>query len=186
MKYTILSVFDFDGTLFASPEEERAKELYFEAMGRLWPHQGYWGRAESLQHPIIPDPIPKEMFIGPVVDRYREDFKDKNKKVVLMTGRPYKNRKHVQRILASNQISFHEEYYRGQPGSKGRNTLEIKMNFIKDHLIHDELEIIEIWEDRVDHLSAFMTEAKHLKTKYKNHLEKVIVHDAPNFLHYEF
>jgi hypothetical protein len=186
MKYTTATIYDFDGTLFDSPEEERGKELYFEATGQLWPFQGYWGRAESLQHPIIPDPIPQEMFFKKIVEQYRQDFKDKNKKVVLLTGRPFKHRKHVQKILASNQISFHEEYYRGMPGTKGRNTFEIKMNIIKERLIHDNLKVIDIWEDRVDHLSEFMTEAKRLKFMYKKHLEKVIIHDAPNFIHYEF
>lgn len=182
---TKISTFDFDGTLFDSPDRERGSEAYFNATGDIWPFSGWWGRPETLQHPVVPDPVPKEMFFDKIVKHYRDDYNDPNCHVVLLTGRPFKVRKIVQKILASQEISFHDEYYRGMPGSKGRDTLEIKLNIIQEHLIKDHTEIFEIWEDRPEHLSQFMTEFKRLKNRYKN-LKKIIVHDAVNYLHYEF
>jgi hypothetical protein len=39
-----LSIFDFDNTLFRSPEKPED-----------WPHKGWWGRLESLMPPFVPE-----------------------------------------------------------------------------------------------------------------------------------
>jgi len=171
-----LVIYDFDRTLFRSPDREEGSALYYEATGNFWPHQGWWGRIESLMPPVIPDPIPESLWIQEVLDRHREDVKDENAFVVLMTGRPYKNRRRVREILDAQNILFHREYYRGMPGQKGRDTFDIKVNIMEQELFHDDLKSIEIFEDRPEHLSAFMNKAKRWKSLMNNHLEKIIVH----------
>lgn len=181
-----LLIYDFDGTLFESPDRKKGSILYHKATGNYWPYRGWWGRIESLITPVIPDPIPESLWVKEVVGRYREDIKDKNAFVVLMTGRPYKIRHRVKEILNSQNIIFHREYYRGMPGQKGRDTLDIKINIMEKKLFHDNLKSVEIFEDRTEHLNAFMTKAKLWKSLMANNLEKIVVHDATNNLHYEF
>ena len=45
---TKLSVFDFDGTLIATPLPDSGKIAYEEKTGKTWPHKGWWGQADSL------------------------------------------------------------------------------------------------------------------------------------------
>lgn len=182
--YSRLAIYDFDGTLFRSPGPEEGSDLYFDATGNYWPHQGWWGRVESLLPPIIPNPIPQSLWIEEVVSRYRQDIKDQNAFVVLMTGRPYKNRHRIQEILKDQNLEFHKEYYRGMKGQKGRDTFDIKVNIIEQELFHDNLKIVEIFEDRPEHLSAFMQKAK--KWISSTNLSKAIIHDVPNSTFHEF
>lgn len=173
-------VFDFDGTLFNSPDREAGELAFLEATGQTFPFPGWWGRIESLMPPVIPEKPGEEWLIPGPVAAYREDAKDKNTELILMTGRPFKNRKRVLEICGCFDLLFHEHYFRGQPGQQGRDTLEIKSNFIQNDLIHPGLSVLEIWEDRPEHVSAFLDLAKRWKSKYRNHLEKVVVHDATN------
>jgi hypothetical protein len=179
------AIFDFDSTLFNSPDKETGELLYLEGTGELWPHAGWWGRIESLLPPVVPDPVPIDLFIEETILGYKEAVKNKAQ-LVLMTGRPFRTRRRVEEILKSRDLVFDNYFYRGMKGQTGRNTLEIKTNIILNELIHPSLEVLEIWEDRPEHTSEFMTLAKKLKSKYSNHLTKVIVHDVPTKLHYEF
>jgi len=181
-----LVIYDFDGTIFRSPDREEGSMAFYEATGNRWPHQGWWGRIETLTPPVIPDPIPEEMWIQETLDFHQKDIEDENSFVVLMTGRPYKVRRRVREILDSKNILFHREYYRGMPGQKGRDTFDIKVNIMEEDLFHDALNILEIHEDRQEHLSAFMTKAKRWKSLMSKHLEKIIIRDVPNNVYYEF
>lgn len=179
-----ISIYDFDGTLFNSPDRERGETLLFEATGELWPHQGWWGRAESLLPPIVPEKPGEEWFVAPTVEAYREDAKDEHTELILMTGRPYRLRWRVQQILDHHGIAFHDYRYRGMKGQKGRNTFEIKTNIIELELVHPALEILEIWEDRPEHTSDFLTLARRWKAKYRDHLRKVVIHDVMTGQHH--
>lgn len=171
-------IYDFDGTLFNSPNREVGELAFFKATGQKFPFSGWWGRLESLMPPVVPEKPGEEWLIAEPVAAYREDVKDKNTKLVLMTGRPFKNRKRILEICECFDLIFHEYYFRGQPGQQGRDTFEIKSNFIQNNLIHSDLSILEIWEDRPEHVSAFLDFAKRLKSNHVNHLDKVIVHDV--------
>jgi hypothetical protein len=71
-------------------------------------------------------------------------------------------------------------------GQTGRDTFDIKVNIIEGELFHDGLNSVEIYEDRQEHLSAFMTKAKSWKSLMGKHLDKIIIRDVPNNAHYEF
>ena len=178
MKHNRLVIYDFDGTLFNSPNRETGEIAYFEATGKEFPFQGWWGRLESLMPPIVPEKPGTEWLIPKPVASYREDRKNPNSQLVLMTGRPFKNRKRIIEICDSHDIKFDKYFFRGQPGQKGRDTLEIKCNFIQE-LIHPKLEILEIWEDRPEHVSAFFNFSKILKKNFNN-LKTILIHDVLN------
>jgi hypothetical protein len=69
-QHTRLCIYDFDGTLVRTPGSEEGVKLFEELTGKQWeitdPQQalangypehfirrGWWGRAESLQHPVF-------------------------------------------------------------------------------------------------------------------------------------
>ena len=170
-------VYDFDGTLFKSPVREVGEAIYLEATGKELPFPGWWGRIESLSPPIIPEKPGEEWLIAPTVDAYWEDAKDQDTELILMTGRPFKNRKRVISILQCFNMEFHAHYFRGQPGQKGRDTLEIKANFITEDIMHQGLRVLEIHEDRPEHTSAFFDLSKKWKSKF-DHLERITIHDV--------
>ena len=171
-------IYDFDGTLFRSPDRDEGEVLYLEGTGQEFPFAGWWGRIETLQPPIVPEVPPAEMWIAETVEAYRKDAQDKDTHLVLMTGRPFKIRRRVEEILHGADIRFHDYFYRGMKGTRGRDTFEIKINIIEGELMHPAVEVLEIWEDRPEHASGFMTKAKE---QWKKNLRKIIVHNVQHF-----
>ena len=39
-------IYDFDGTLFHSPNKELGEQLYEKSTGKKWPFKGWWGRKD--------------------------------------------------------------------------------------------------------------------------------------------
>jgi hypothetical protein len=171
-----LVIYDFDGTIFNSPDREKGELTYFNSTGEKLPFSGWWGRLESLSPPIVPEKPDEKWLIANTIAAYREDFKNDETELVLMTGRPFKNSKRIIDICQHFELMFHLHYFRGQPGQKGKDTLEIKCNFITEELIHEKLEILEIWEDRPEHTAAFFESAKQWKKTFG--LNKIIIHDV--------
>lgn len=179
-----LVIYDFDNTIFHSPERETGEILYLEKSGEEWPFQGWYGRLETLMPPLVPEIPGPEFFIQETVESIFKDSNDKNSYVVLMTGRPYKIRRRIQSILDSQNLHFDEEHYRGNPiHPKGSSTFEIKFAILSRWLIHSKLDILEIWEDRPEHASAFI---RGIKSKYIKDLKKFVMHDPVNNTHLEF
>jgi hypothetical protein len=171
-------IYDFDGTIFNSPDREKGELTYLEATGELFPYQGWWGRPETLLPPIVPEFPGEEWLIKETIENYKKDALDQeNTELILMTGRPYKNRKRIIAICNHFGLFFHKYYFRGMKGQKGRDTFEIKINIIKQDVIKERLTTLELWEDRQEHVSGFLNHAKKWRTEYQ-HLEKIIVHDV--------
>lgn len=174
--YNKLAIFDFDDTIFKSPGRDLGEKAYLSSTGNKWPHAGWYGRIETLTPPIVPQIPPKDMLIEKTFQEWQKRKQDPNTKTVLLTGRPYKIRHRILEILGHYDMTFDQEFFRGQPGTKGRDTFEIKMNIIQG-LLHPELELLEIWEDRPEHVSGFINEFKKLKQS-QPYPQKYIVHDA--------
>lgn len=75
-----MHVFDFDGTLFETPDPEVGKPLYFSHYGQTWPHKGWVSRPESLQPPM-------RILPGPVLPLYGKYAGRGHTKTVVMSGR---------------------------------------------------------------------------------------------------
>ena len=143
---TKISIFDFDGTLMATPEPETGMKIYKEKTGKDWPFQGWWGRNESLDMDIF-DIKP----ISSVIADYNKERVKPNTRVIMMTGRTPKNADYVEKILNKYNITFDEYIYK-----KASDTLSFKINNLEEMLkSYPKLKEIEIWEDRVLHSKAF-------------------------------
>lgn len=211
-----LCVFDFDGSLFRSPENtEENKKIYEKATGIPWlitknmavqlskklnrtinPRSGWWGKAETLMPPLVPDPIPQEMWIKETVKSLQKCRSDQDTVTIIMTGRHTGLKHQVLRILYDGNFciidktqkknsEWHYEwadssvslYLLGMDGpcpemtgAKPGDTFAWKTWIINQYrLLYPNLEHIEIWEDRIEHVDKF-TE---LNNKFQ---EKVTVH----------
>jgi HAD domain family 1 in Swiss Army Knife RNA repair proteins len=218
MSIKTLRIYDFDNTLFRSPEDTpENRKIYEKATGSPWlitkqdaaqlskklgrtvfPRSGWWGRAETLLPPLVPEHIPPEMWITSTVDSLRESIKDETSVNLIMTGRHSGLKHEVMRIL--NQGGFEQAkiistknahpvlyyweynerlqlYLLGMSGPcpekvdpKPQETFPWKVWIIEQfRLIHPEIEKIEIWEDREEHVEKFLD----LKEEFP---EDIVVH----------
>lgn len=200
-----LNVFDFDNTLFNSPADNgHYRNLYEKETGIPWiiskelaaqlskklkrkisPRHGWWGRAESLQPPIVPDPPPKDWLLPTHIDLL-ESKKDPTSVSIIMTGRHAGLKQHVLRILYhydilnivkekdwfinNDAVSIYclgengplknEEF--GEP--KPNQTFPWKCWIISQFLLLYPLENVEIWEDREEHVNQFIEFGKKFPT----------------------
>lgn len=222
---TFLHVFDFDGTLFKSPSDTPANRQKFEKsagvpwlidkdasrrlskkLGKHVPvRRGWWGRAETLEPPLVPNPAPNEWFIKSVVKDLFESKNDDDVVTIILTGRHAGLRQAVLRICAQgglidaeikekNGSPFYiESDQRVKLGLLGENgplhgkessypwseyslhhkpseTFPWKVWIIHQYLLlHPEIEVVGIWEDRQEHVEQFRALNGHLA-------DRVVVH----------
>lgn len=164
--------YDFDGTIFRSPDRESGTLCYLRATGRPWPHDGWWGRPESLGHPVVPASPGIEHFNQKVVGSQRADAACPETSTVLLTGRPSKLRDRVAEIITSAGMSFDRCVFREEGSS---SVLEFKERKIRE-LLSDRVSVLEIWEDRDEHLDFFKALGSCMKLERAN--LSVLVHDA--------
>jgi len=192
-----LDIFDFDGTLFRSPlDTAENRGLYEKETGLPWNiskqeavefskklgkhvgmRRGWYGRAETLEPPLVPQPAPKELWIDEVVKEYFESKNCKTTATVIMTGRHAGIQGSVLRILHEGQLVncqirggkyFHADadvtcLFRGQSGPAVKappmpndDTLSWKLWIIEKYVtLIPEIERINIWEDRSEHVQSF-------------------------------
>lgn len=179
-----LIIYDFDGTIFKSPNRQQGENIYLEQTQQNLPFTGWWGRLESLMPPIIPLLPDQNWFVTKTVEHYHKHSTDKNNKLVLMTGRPIYIKNRVLEICDCQNLEFEEHYFRGHKNDKGNNTLEVKQNQILD-LIKFDVNSIEIHEDRTHHVSEFCNFAKKCLQKHQ-HLDKFSVISVDEYKIYEF
>lgn len=189
-----LDVFDFDGTLFRTPENTHQnrrkyekdkgipwvidKKLAAKLTRKLGRHvgmrRGWWGRKETLEPPLVPDPAPPEMFISKPCEALHKSKADPDILTLLMTGRYTKLASHVLRICGDGGLIevdiANDEYHSVDPnitcmflgasgpdpqGNKPGETLPWKVWIMEQYLRLYDIEEVEIWEDRPEHVEAF-------------------------------
>jgi hypothetical protein len=142
-------VFDFDGTLFYTPEPEEGKKTFKMQTNIDWPHRGWWSKKETLDQDIFH--IPMNQWV------YRQYLKSisENALVVLATGRMEKLRKEVESILNSNNLSFDEIHL-----NPGMDTFLFKAKLFEKLIEKCSPDILTMYDDRVEHLIKFREWAK--------------------------
>jgi hypothetical protein len=141
-------VMDFDGTLMDTMTPETGKTIWKEKTGADWPYAGWWGRRESLD---------VEKFGCKAIDKvhnaYWEEVHKEDTLMVMMTGRIPRLKSLVQAMLEQHDLIFDEYHY-----CTHHSTIDFKINKLNEFLnTHQEVEYIEIWEDRPEHTEVFET-----------------------------
>ncbi len=142
-----IAVFDFDGTLVDTPTPEKGKPIFLEKTGKDWPHQGWWGRGETLDTAIF------EMeTIAEVIADFKFARASADTLVVMLTGRMRKLSEQVEIILSQKELHFDRHYYNGG----GKDTLVHKLDTLTKLVIeHPEAEELHMWDDRAQHVASF-------------------------------
>ncbi len=174
-----IHVFDFDGTLFNSPLKPEG-----------W-KGGWWGRDHSLLPPFVPnhhelkDKAP-HLLNKKVAEAYLESKACKDIHTVMMTGRHWGLRRHVMNILRAFELCTKEDCDSLVESSdsfifiSGNRTLEGKLEKLT-HLFgkHEEVDWIEMWEDRQEHIPHFRNHATLLRKLRP--LEGIMIHEPPDW-----
>jgi len=140
-----LIAFDFDDTLFLTPDPKMGSLQFKKKTGTDWPHRGWWGRAESLDLNIFDIPL------NPGVYRQYLHYKsDPNNYIILATGRLTKLENEVVEILSKNNLEFDEIFL-----NPGMDTLRFKINLFEDLIGKKKPDEFILFDDREPHLEKF-------------------------------
>jgi len=138
-RITRVAVFDFDGTLFASPEKPE-----------WWPHRGFWGRLETLSPPLVPENPDMSWWAPKVVAQAKDAIKDSRTYVVLLTGRVEKFAPRIKHMLKSVGLDFDDHFF-----GDGSSTMTFKLGVLGRLAARFPDASIEMWEDRPEHVPSF-------------------------------
>lgn len=142
---TKLSVFDFDGTLMATPLPDTGKDLYKKNTGKDWPHKGWFSKPESL--------CGLSFDIKPIKDVH-DDYLTESKNgsmLVMLTGRLSRLEREVKTLLSAHDMVFDEYLF-----NTGGDTLTCKIKSLNDILdANPSIVEVEMWDDRITHIPSF-------------------------------
>jgi len=135
-----LNFFDFDGTLFLTPDKDEGSKMYKKITGKDYPHEGWAGKPESLlpEYNIELNPI--------IIPHLKKALNNPKAKNFLLTNRNYKLEKEVKKILHINNIYMDE--YLFKVGSQSK-TERIENTFEK----YPEAKKINVFDDKISELS---------------------------------
>lgn len=172
-KISRICIFDFDGTLVNTPLRPEG-----------WT-KGWYGRKESLLPPFMPHAhnIPNEgmhLLNKKVYDEYMKCLNRNDTLTVFMTGRHMGLKWLVMKILDAYGINPEEKMNQRAIFVSGDKTLPTKLNNIKNMALEfPNANVIEIWEDRPEHVEEFKNYEKQLK-EIRDSIS-VVVHEPPNW-----
>ena len=161
---TQLHIYDFDKTLFASPEKPD------------WWTQGWWGRPESLGPPCVPDRPTADWWNSSVVSSAKRSNSDPDVVSILVTGRLVKKfHLRVRDLLRQAGLRFDSVHLAA--GGSSTETAKLKV-FAETLADNPGITSVEIWEDRAEHIGKFKSFFEAQGLKCKAHLVKIAPHEV--------
>jgi len=160
-----LHVYDFDGTLFKSPEPP------------IWWKEGaeWWGDLNSLSTPCVPEEPTIDWWNESVVERAKQSLENVEVRTILLTGRVQKFSLRIRQLLRQAGLDFQEIYL--SPGDT--DTERFKLETIKKILSKQpSIRGVAIWEDRLGHLRTFADWIESNGRSCVPHLVTVARHDV--------
>jgi len=143
-----LIVFDFDGTLFNTVTESEGKRIWEEKTGTVWPYNGWWGHAETLNPDIFYSPLNQWVF-----NEYKKAKSDPKAYVILATGRLSKKpgmKENIQKLLDENGIIFDDVFL-----NWGGDTFIFKTKLFTQLMSKLKVKDLTMFDDRHEHLIKF-------------------------------
>jgi hypothetical protein len=151
-----LCVFDFDGTLFKSPEKP-------DSEGNSW-----WLFAKSLDVPAAPHIPGNEWWYNKTVDLALEKIKDPNTYCIMLTGRSERFlEKRINELLLQKKMLF-DEVGLNDSGEESENFKIARINEIIKSL--PKLQKLEMWEDQKDLANKYSEEFNNKPYKFVIHI----------------
>lgn len=158
-----LHVFDFDNTLFRSPEPPEwwsTKKM------------GYWfNDAVSLSEPFVPQKPSSDYWFNGVVSEAKRSISDMNTLAIMCTGRPNREgamRYRVAELLKDKGLDFDEVHL-----NTGGQTARYKAKLVFDLLNkYPNIKSVSVWEDTQENLDAIEKVCDHFGLEFNDHLIK--------------
>lgn len=143
---TELHLYDFDGTLFRSPDRP-----------------SWWGRSTwaanpaSLGRPCVPDKPGADWWISSIVSSAKRSIADQDVWAILCTGRwgigTSGARWRVPELLKQAGLNFDEVYLNDTGGDTAKYKLAV---FGKVLRRHPKIDTVQIWEDHAENLPVYV------------------------------
>jgi hypothetical protein len=146
-----LHLYDFDGTLFRSPDRPE-----------WWGHDTWLTNPASLGPPCVPEKPGSEWWVPSVVADAKKSIANQDVWAIVCTGRSDMpksgNRWRVPALLKQQGLNFDEVYL-----NPGKDTAIYKMDVI-DKILgrYPKISTVQIWED---HTTNFPRYIKHVEDK---------------------
>ncbi len=158
-----LHIFDFDNTLFRSPEPPE-----------WWSNKkmGYWfNDAVSLGEPFVPQKPSSDYWFNGVVSEAKKSISDMNTLAIMCTGRSNNNgamRYRVAELLKGKGLDFDEVHLK--PGGQ---TARYKAKLVFDLLKkYPNIASVSVWEDTQENLDAIEKVCAHFGFEFNDYLIK--------------
>ena len=155
MEHTRLHLYDFDGTLFRSPEPPPG-----------WDQESWYGDPASLSAPCVPTFPPATWWITSTVQSAKRAISDPNVYTVMATGRqehPFKNR--LEELLQAAHLDFDEMHLRPH----GR-TADFKVRLVRQVLDdHPSITRVDLWEDQERNMAMYRVAIQGMGVSCKVH-----------------
>jgi len=153
-----LAVYDFDGTLIQSPQEEVGKKMWKEKTGQDFPHKGWWDKKESLDTTIFDiKPFPS------ILKQLNKDNSDKDTHVIILTSRTEKLKPEVENVLKINNIHVDDILLKSGKEDKGDILL-------KTAIYNPDLEQIDVYDDFANKKEHKIFELTKIKEELPEHI----------------
>ena len=138
--YKRLVMFDFDGTLFRSWEEEPS---WWGGSALDTGPYSFFTRPESLDEPCVPETPSGSHWISKAVGAAQKASSDRNDFVVVITGRVKVHRKRILSLLRSKGIVPNASYF-----NPAMDAAKFKVAVLKNLLAGlPTIDEVEVWEN---------------------------------------
>jgi hypothetical protein len=148
-----LSVFDFDGTLFKSPEKPKGYK------------GNWWAKKESLGPPNVPQEAPDNFWFLDIVDKAREEIADPKNCVILMTGRIdqfFEDR--INELINQKGLNFKHVWLNEFGGDTGQFKIKKIYETLQDN---PTIKKVEMWEDEPSKVDLYKQEFADKEFEFK-------------------
>lgn len=137
-----LKVFDWDGTLFRSPERPD-----------WWWTEKWWTDPATLSEPLVPETPGSDWWNEKVCARARQSAQDPTCLTILVTGRQRMFHRRIHVLMKQARLRFDAVHL-----SDGSTTESFKLAVLKSYLDRfPSIRDVSIWEDRAPHLKMFVS-----------------------------
>jgi len=168
-----VSIFDFDGTLINTALPDEGRKIWKDKTGEDYPHRGWWSKKETLDVNVFEN----EPF-DDMVDAFEIEKSNANTFLVLCTGRIVRLTNEVNAILDKYGFVFDDVILNGDRRYSGKgmdnDTMAFKLRVLGDMIKQfPNLEELEFWDDRDEHMVTFRQWARQQKIKVTiNHVHQ--------------
>lgn len=155
MPISRLCIFDFDGTLFRSPERPA-----------WWKHKGWWTDRRSLEPPCVPEKPEEVYWVSSTVEAVLGANAAEETYSVLLTGRigPFEDR--LKTLLKQKKLEFDEIGLTDEDDSQAFKVKQIR-RLLREH---PDVKLVEQWEDRRSQIRPYRAVVENAGVDYKVHI----------------